>query len=96
MSATPGDAPLELVSREDLSRLAALYDRFAHALDPMSDACSLAEQDFNREISNAFDLAGYLHPEIQKIGFKQFRHEIIARCRQHLKSEAPRRPKPKK
>ena len=34
MSETPGDAPLAEFWREEIPRLAVLYDRFAHALDP--------------------------------------------------------------
>ncbi len=87
MPPTPGDASSieQLVSGDDLARLACLYDRFAHALDPLSEQCAIAEQDFNRDAANAYDLACYLHPELRKIGFKEFRFELVSRCRQFLK-----------
>jgi hypothetical protein len=47
MSETPGDAPLAEFWREEIPRLAVLYDRFAHALDPFDPSVDLAEQTFN-------------------------------------------------
>jgi hypothetical protein len=47
MPETPGDAPLAEFLREEIPRLAVLYDRFAHAIDPFDPACDLAEQTFN-------------------------------------------------
>ena len=55
MSETPGDAPLAEFWREETPRLAVLYDRFAHALDPFDHGVDLAEQTFNSELASLFD-----------------------------------------
>jgi hypothetical protein len=44
MSETPGDARLEDFLREQIPRLAGLYDRFAYALDPFDQGRDIAEQ----------------------------------------------------
>ena len=88
MSEAPGDASLsELVSRDDIARLAELYDRFAHAWDPFSEDSDTAEAEFHREIANLFDLACYEHQQITAIGVRAFRREIIKRCRRYLRRE---------
>jgi hypothetical protein len=81
MSETPGDAPLEEFLREEIPRLAILYDRFAHALDPFDPAVDVAEQTFNSEVRNWFDLLPNPKP-----GFRDFRRHLIALCRAHLRA----------
>jgi len=55
MSETPGDASLDDFLREQIPRLAVLYDRFAFALDPFDQARDIAEpkpsfRDFRRHV----------------------------------------------
>lgn len=86
MSPPGGDAQLELISRDDLVRLAALYDRFANALDPFADGRDEAEQEFNRDIRQCFDIACYKAATLRAMGFDPFRREVIKRCRRHLRA----------
>ena len=81
MSETPGDAQLEDFLREEIPRLAALYDRFAHALDPFDERRDLAEQTFNSELANWFDLLSDPKPQ-----FRDFRRHVIQLCRQYLRA----------
>ncbi len=88
MSTPGGDARLEQVlSREDVARLAVLYDRFANALDPFAPERDEAEREFNRDIRQCFDVASYQVPEIRQMGFTPFRREVVTRCRKHLRAE---------
>ena len=72
MSETPGDARLEDFLREQIPRLAGLYDRFAYALDPFDQGRDIAEQTFNSELTNWFDNL----PE-PKPTFREFRRHAI-------------------
>ena len=81
MSETPGDARLEEFLREEIPRLAGLYDRFAYALDPFDQGRDLAEQTFNSELLTWFDV----FPE-PKPPFRDFRRHIIILCIRHLRS----------
>ena len=81
MPETPGDAPLAEFPREEIPRLAVLYDRFAHAIDPFDPACDLAEQTFNSELVSWFDLLPDPKPT-----FRDFRRHVIQLCRQHLRA----------
>ena len=81
MSETPGDAPLGEFLREEIPRLAILYDRFAHALDPFDPSVDMAEQTFNREVRNWFDLLPNPKPD-----FREYRRHVIALCRAHLRA----------
>ena len=72
MSAARGDAQLDVLSREDVARLAALYDRFANALDPFAEGRDLAEDQFNREIRQCYDVACFRSPAIRAMGFVEF------------------------
>ncbi len=81
MSQTPGDAPLAEFWREEIPRLAVLYDRFAHALDPFHPGVDLAEQTFNSELASLFDSLPAPKPE-----FRAFRRYVIALCRAHLRA----------
>lgn len=67
MSETPGDAPLAEFWREEIPRLAVLYDRFAHALDPFHPGVDLAEQTFNSELASLFDSLPAPKPEFSRI-----------------------------
>lgn len=89
MQKAPGDAQLgeEFLSRSDIERLAVLYDAFAHALNPFSAARDTAEADFNRDVTACFDLACAVNPAILHIGFRDFRREVILRCRAFLRSD---------
>ena len=81
MSETPGDARLEEFLREQIPRLAELYDRFAYALDPFDQGRDSAEQTFNSELTNWFDS----FPE-PKPAFRDFRRHIVTLCIRHLRS----------
>lgn len=81
MSETPGDARLEEFLREQIPRLAELYDRFAYALDPFDQGRDSAEQMFNSELTNWFDS----FPE-PKPAFRDFRRHIVTLCIRHLRS----------
>lgn len=85
MPETPGNAPLGEFLREEIPRLAVLYDRFAHALDPFDPARDVAEQTFNSEVANWFDRLTAPKPT-----FRDFRRHVIVLCRQYLRaSEKP-------
>lgn len=80
MPETPGNAPLDEFTREQIPRLAVLYDRFAHALDPFDKGRDIAEQTFNGELINWFD--GLPEP---KPALRDFRRHVILLCRKHLR-----------
>jgi hypothetical protein len=81
MPETPGDAPLGEFLREEIPRLAVLYDRFAHALDPFDPSVDLAEQTFNGELLSVFDNLAAPKPE-----FGAFRRHVIVLCRAYLRA----------
>jgi hypothetical protein len=81
MSETPGDAPLAEFWRQEIPRLAVVYDRFAHALDPFDPTVDFAEQTFNSELASLFDSLPAPKPE-----FRAFRRHLIALCRAHLRT----------
>ena len=85
MPEASGDAPVGGVSREDIARLAASYDRWVHALDPFGEDTAAAEREFNRDLADCFDVACIRNPELKQVGFAAFRREIIKRIRQHLR-----------
>jgi hypothetical protein len=68
MSEAPGNARLEEFLREQIPRLAILYDRFAHALDPFDQGRDIAEQTFNSELATWFDALPEPRPT-----FREFR-----------------------
>lgn len=73
---------------EQLPRLAELYDRFAHALDPFDAGRDIAEQTFIAEITGLYDCLPDPKPP-----FRDFRRHLISLCRKHLKaSDKPAAP----
>jgi hypothetical protein len=81
MSEAPGNAPLEEFLREQIPRLAILYDRFAYALDPFDQGRDIAEQTFNSELATWFDALPEPRPT-----FREFRRHVISLCIRHLRS----------
>jgi hypothetical protein len=81
MPTAPGDAFLEPVTKEEIARLAGLYDRFAHALDPFSPESDEAERVFAHQVADMYD---YLR--IKGISLHDFRKAVILRCKQHLQA----------
>lgn len=81
MSETPGDARLEDFLRDEIPRLASLYDRFAYALDPFDQGRDVAEQTFNSELLTWFDALPGPKPT-----FRDFRRHIITLCIRNLRS----------
>ncbi len=60
-----------MIERGDLDLLAGLYDRFAHALDPMSEDRDLAERQFLSELARLYEIQQPPKPdmkEFQKFG----------------------------
>ena len=80
MPETPGNARLEDFLREEIPRLAILYDRFAYTLDPFDQGRDIAEQTFNSELANWFDNLPEPRPT-----FREFRRHVIALCLRHLR-----------
>jgi hypothetical protein len=80
MPETPGNARLEDFLREQIPRLAVLYDRFAYALDPFDPGRDIAEQTFNSELANWFDSLPEPRPT-----FREFRRHVITLCLRHLR-----------
>ena len=79
MPETEGDARLEDSLRDAIPRLASLYDRFAHALDPFDRERDIAEETFGTELATIYDTIPGVKP-----AFRDFRRFIIVRCRRHL------------
>jgi hypothetical protein len=90
MSPTPGDAPLGESDDSLIPSLAALYDRFAHALNPFSEARDEAERVFHSEVLIAYDAI-----KGQKPSFQEYRKGVILRCKRYLAAnDKPTSPPP--
>jgi hypothetical protein len=79
MPPTSGDAFLDSLGPEQIPALAALYDRFAHAIDPFDPACDTAERAFNNSVADWYDCL-----QTPKPPFREFRRGIITRCKRHI------------
>ena len=85
MPTPPADAFLSSASKEQIAALAALYDRFAHALDPFSPGRDEAERVFMQDVNDWYDSLPPLKPSLQ-----DFRKAVILRCKRHLaKTDKP-------
>ena len=74
-----GHARLAEFLATEIPGLAALYDRFAHALDPLDRGRDIAEETFNAQLVTLYDRI-----EGTKPSFRDFRRFVIVRCRRHL------------
>ncbi len=81
MSSSSEDAPLSFVPAESIPRLAALYDRFANALDPFAPERDQAEMLFEQELARLYDAL-----PTPKLDLGTFKKAVIVRCRRHLRA----------
>jgi hypothetical protein len=63
---------VEHVSKEEVTTLANLYDRFAYALDPFSPERDEAERVFTHEIAKLYDFL-----QVQSVSHHDFRKAVI-------------------
>ncbi len=70
-----------MIERGDLDLLAGLYDRFAHALDPMSEDRDLAERQFLSELARLYEIQQPPKPDM-----KEFQKKAVALCRARLRT----------
>jgi len=75
------DAPIgaEFVPSDQIPPLAALYDAFAHSLDPFSPERDNAEKVFLHDVASWHDMISPPKPSLQ-----DFRKAVILRCKRHL------------
>jgi hypothetical protein len=69
------------IPEDKIPCLAALYDKFAYALDPFSEERDNAERVFMEEIANWHDWLPTPKPTLQ-----EFRKGVITRCIRYLKA----------
>jgi len=68
-----------MIPVEQIARLAALYDRYNNALDPLSADCRQAKQQFD-------ELTDTLHAtHASDVNFLEFRCELVHQCRDYLR-----------
>ncbi len=68
-----------MISREQLARLAELYDQYQNSLQPLSVKRAEAGRAFK-------ELLGGLHAShAADVPFDHFRRETVERCRQYLR-----------
>ncbi len=62
-----------------IAQLAELYDRYNNAFDPLSAGCNRARREFD-------ELVASLHTaHAADVDFRQFRYELVQRCREYLR-----------
>ena len=72
-----------MIPVEQIARLAELFDRYNHALDPLSVDCLLAKHPFDELVSR-------LHSaHAPDVNFYDFRYELVRRCREYLRKNRP-------
>jgi hypothetical protein len=79
MSSPPDDAYVGQIPQEWIAGVAPWYDRFAHALDPLSDAAAEAEEAFEQEIASMYDSLSPPKPSLH-----EFRKGVILRCKRFI------------
>lgn len=79
--------PEGVISREDLAKLAALFDRSEYALDPLSLSAKEAESQFEDEVLMLF--RELVEPHYSSISFTVFRCKVRSLCRAYLRQNSP-------
>ena len=79
-----------MIPAEELAQLAALYDRFANHLDPLSDDWKRRKQEYFECLNNMHDRFGL------PVAFEEFRREAQRACFRWLRAQdKPTTPPPK-
>jgi hypothetical protein len=79
-----------MIPAEELARLAALYDRFANHLDPLSDDWKRRRQEYLQALGDMHGLFG------TRVPFEEFRREAQRACFHWLRAQdKPTTPPPK-
>jgi hypothetical protein len=72
-----------MISVEHIARLAEFFDRYNNALDPLSEDCHCAKEQFDK-------LAEHLHTaHAPDLKFLDFRYELVRQCRDYLRKNRP-------
>ena len=80
------EVPGGAVSRDDLAALAALFDRYAYAFDPLSLAAREARSQFEDRVLQLF--RERVQPNFQSLSLGDFRAKIRSLCRERLRKNA--------
>jgi hypothetical protein len=81
------EVPAGIVSRDDLAALAALFDRYAYAFDPLSLEAREARSQFEDRVLQLY--CERVEPNYQSVSLGDFRAKIRSLCREHLRKNAP-------
>jgi endonuclease III-like uncharacterized protein len=73
------------VSRGELERLAALFDRYEFAFDPCSQEAKEAESSFNNSVREMFER--HVKPQAASVNYQVFHAKIRTLCRDFLRKE---------
>ena len=76
--------PEGAISREDIAELAALFDRFEYAFDPLSLRAKEAESKFEDRLLLLF--RERVEPNYSSVSFTGFRCRIRSLCRAYLRN----------
>jgi hypothetical protein len=71
------------ISKEQVARLAELYDTFYHCLDDQSSEADAAERQFYDELSKLWE---NVKAQYSSIGYEAFRQKIITEIRNYLRA----------
>jgi hypothetical protein len=72
------------ISREDIAELAALFDRFEYAFDPLSLRAKEAESNFEDRVLSLF--RERVEPNYSSVSYTDFRCRIRSLCRAYLRN----------
>jgi hypothetical protein len=79
--------PEGAVTRVEIAELAALFDRFEFAFDPLSTAAKEAESEFEARVKQFFDER--VASNYASVDFATFHCRIRSLCRVFLKKNSP-------
>jgi len=81
---TSGDTEGD-ITRAELAELAALFDQFEFAFDPLSLAAREAESRFDDQVRSLFDQR--IGPKYPEVDFTSFYCKVKSACRAYLRKQ---------
>jgi hypothetical protein len=79
--------PEGIITRDEVTELAFLFDRYEFAFDPRSRTAREAESDFEERIRTLF--AERVQPHYASVSFAGFHCRIKSLCRAYLRKNTP-------